>query len=133
MLNCLKQLGGLSIRSVSNRDVRSSPRNEEWGWGGEGVGTGTGVGMGQDKVSGSSPGRGAGHSPLLPPINLHCTATTVFGTVLPRELLPVDAKSIGEAALPLLEMAYSWLFTGMRTAPSDLSVILQGDILIILY
>ena len=124
MLNCLKQLGSLSIRSISNRDPIASSRNsnEEFGWEQKGVGVDR-----EDKmIAGSSPGRGAWHSALLPPINLHCTATTVFGSLLPRELLPIDSKSIGEASLPLLEMAYIWLFTGMRTAPSDLSAILQG-------
>ena len=59
----------------------------------------------------------------MPPINPY---TAPPATLLPRSSLPVGEKSIIDAALPLLEMSYSWLFSGMRSAHAELSAVLQG-------
>ena len=48
--------------------------------------------------------------------------------LLPFALLPPDSCGVAEASLPLLEMAYSWLFSGMRSVPSELSAVLQGTV-----
>ena len=50
-------------------------------------------------------------------------------TLLPNALLPTNCTSVCEASLPLLELAYSWLFTGMRAFPSELSTVLQQYVL----
>lgn len=49
--------------------------------------------------------------------------------LLVYDLLPNNLNDISEAALPLLEMVYSWLFSGMRFMASDLSAVLQEYIL----
>ena len=44
-------------------------------------------------------------------------------------LLPNDCASMYEISLPLFEMAYTWLFLGMRSVPSELSTVLQEYVL----
>ena len=49
--------------------------------------------------------------------------------LLPSALLPTNCTSVSEAAEPLFELAYRWLFLGMRALPSELSNVLQHYVL----
>ena len=120
MLNTLNQLGIHSARNPNNRTMATH--------------TGLSVsGTNPSAISGI-PGRSGrlkgvvptAH-PLLPPLNLFShPCWTPLEALLPQGLLPIEDKSIGDAALPLLEMTYSWLFSGMRSVPIELSAVLQG-------
>ena len=120
MLNTLNQLGIHSARNPNNRTMATH--------------TGLSVsGTNPSAISGI-PGRSGrlkgvvptAH-PLLPPLKLFShPCWTPLEALLPQGLLPIEDKSIGDAALPLLEMTYSWLFSGMRSVPIELSAVLQG-------